>query len=568
MSDIPVYESVLYPVIPDDTKFYKGQIFDPEDNRTVYRTDLNFGPLADSYSETYGYKAFWYPWYWQDRTDICKLPYRLQWPKNYDPNKKYPLMILCNGGYTSGLHTLESITNGIESGVDNVGHMKQASWLYKMWDPTDETSYYHNEKYEAFVMFPQLSDTRHWLAYYVQHITSDNPANDNPIDEDTGKKSPYFLYYSSEDYYYEHRPGSPYRSASVFSIIDMLHGSPMSLDNLFGLDKLVADLVDGTNIFYNDSDVTNTVEVETPNIDPDRIYMSGYSYGAISTVNATFILRDKLAGCIANGATVTMATSSLVNNDWYRTAEINFKKHNDRLADQSWHVPLILTGGKLDDNTDWVHSVQFGDARRKAAQRAGGVDKTYLIGYPSLGHSAKCTQYLMYSDSGRYFDTNNFDEQVTVTTKIDDGYVFGLDWLFEQRKSETPDDPYPILPGDEHSYHGLNILREIIFEQWNRQHDSHPFAAPIKRSIHNLPVNRDNLVRVDGISYYITKTENGISVEKQGDESLDWTVEIPKTEYAIDEIIDLGIIKMRRTKNHDLEIFSETQYLLGANQNA
>jgi len=70
-----------------------------------------------------------------------KLPYRLMYPRNYDPNKTYPLTLSVSG------------SGGI--GADNIKNMEQvilARYLF--------TNYYYDNDFECFSLVPQIPDRK------------------------------------------------------------------------------------------------------------------------------------------------------------------------------------------------------------------------------------------------------------------------------------------------------------------------------------------------------------------------------------------------------------------------
>lgn len=83
------------------------------------------------------------------------MPYRILFPENFDPEKKYPLIIMLHG---SG-----------EVGNDNEAQLKNASW------PFTKTSF--REKYPAIVVFPQCPKNSFWSNVVIQHDSSGTKFN-------------------------------------------------------------------------------------------------------------------------------------------------------------------------------------------------------------------------------------------------------------------------------------------------------------------------------------------------------------------------------------------------------
>lgn len=80
------------------------------------------------------------------------MPYRILFPENFDPEKKYPLIIMLHG---SG-----------ERGNDNEAQLKNASALFT------KTSF--RQKYPAIVVFPQCPANSFWSDVAFSHDSTGN----------------------------------------------------------------------------------------------------------------------------------------------------------------------------------------------------------------------------------------------------------------------------------------------------------------------------------------------------------------------------------------------------------
>jgi predicted peptidase len=83
------------------------------------------------------------------------MPYRILFPDNFDPEKKYPLIVMLHG---SG-----------EKGNDNDAQLKNASW------PFIKNSF--REKYPAIVVFPQCPANSSWTDVVASHDSTGNKFN-------------------------------------------------------------------------------------------------------------------------------------------------------------------------------------------------------------------------------------------------------------------------------------------------------------------------------------------------------------------------------------------------------
>jgi len=451
----------------------------------------DYGPVADVKE----FVGCWHPWTWGITGEQSLLPYRLQWPNNYDSEKAYPLFIMVSGGVVAiGVTGYGQLFNASNSGVDsrnNVGHLDPDTWILQ-YDPDVPGSPYNTEAYEAFVLIPQM--------------TSLAPNGDiyNNID-------------------------SP-RIETKLSTFGGEFDTPRALNDL------VEKLIDGTIVFYADSDVTDLKgglpAFAAGNINADKVYMAGFSLGGGATIHSTYLMRDKLAGVWICGGW-PIGTPSV---DHYQESspdyDRDYAKRLKRRAENAYHIPAIMTAGVNDGM--WDSLLGLYESYSDMASEKGVSFIAYRISKAATAHDE-----VVFTD---LFDTTNFfnpaDTEIQSLTTTQAGYVTPLDWLFSLTKPTTPEDAYPIPDGEYYSVFGLNSVLE-----------SKVAPQTVKRTKHDLPLANDNLVRVEETSYYTEISGSGITVND--------------VQVAFQEEVDLVDYRIKRTAYADLEILTPFQSAIG-----
>ncbi len=195
----------------------------------------------------------------------AKLPYRLMYPRNYDPKKTYPLVLSVSG------------SGGV--GTGNVKNMEKVILARNLF-----TRYYFDREFECFSLVPQIPPSRAIPAPYWPRGDKGKPTRFHP-DWPTVNENGW------------------YTQASIALIRSLL-----------------AD--------------------EKLNIDPDRVYYTGFSYGGKACWEFLKADRDLWAGAICGSGWPIGRAFRPVDETAMQRLKLEVQRYK--------HVPVLIFAGEKD----------------------------------------------------------------------------------------------------------------------------------------------------------------------------------------------------------------------------
>jgi len=335
--------------------------------------------------DAFGYKAFWH--YYKGKGQ----PYRLLYPYNYNPSVSYPLIVMSHGSGELGSDNTKHLMSG--SSIAGLSTNGTEVWRAMSLNNSEASAQYY-QAWPCFVLCPQ-----------------------HPLYEPTDTQQEHYPELSYHRIFYD---AEEFRSAFVDSwstnaVVDLIR-------------KLIA----GTAVFYDNENCTNQVYPEFVNINADKIYILGYSFGAIAAESWLKIGRDIFAAAI-HSATI------VVDSFWSSSSESDESKalrtlRLQREIERYYHIPVLFIFGTGDDYY-WGPRKLLTEYANVAASK-GWTNNAYAVSIPNADHSMNNMAYIL--DNTKKFDPTSNSEQ-----QFGSSGVCGMDWLFSLSKPTTPPDPYP-----------------------------------------------------------------------------------------------------------------------------
>lgn len=334
---------------------------------------FDYGPL----SAINGYEAYWYEY------SGYTYPYRLLYPHNYDPNKSYPLFVVTPGSPLLG--------------DDNINHLYDFPSYIK--GGAAPSANYTNSNYECFVLSFQPPNRLN------------NPLRSNPLDPNSN--------------YYPAANGEKLAFAEIGWGWPLTFREASSVGYSAGLDLnedaisiaaccgLVSAMVYDTDLtWYTKSDLSSyetKIGNRIVNIDPNRLYVGGHSYGSMFTWQCLLTNPHLWAAAMPGDGTIASANVANGAGYWLNpqddTSDNTAKYRNviKRGLERTKHIPVLqyITGDTK--YPGWPELMSGCQEYHNSLE--GAADFLYNEGY--------------YIGSTHYFDSHSFDKL------LNDGVISG-----------------------------------------------------------------------------------------------------------------------------------------------
>ncbi len=367
------------------------------------------GPLV----QVYGHQAFFYGF------DNEFLPYRLLYPKNYNPKKKYPVIINTQGSNQLGRNN----TSNVDSKWVFPFYYYDSTFLTHVQGDFEWTFPYNNEDLECFVLSPQSPTSPQAVQRFL--FNEDSVYYNAPDNGSLGRSTAFHLQHRSMN------ENGWFASACVSLLYAMKEN-----DFIF----YTTDTLDSTTDF----DGNDTSELAAINFDMDRIYYTGFSYGGKGCFEFLKHARELLAG-------VLVCDGFAINNDFTDPSGDEDSMARLRQEVERWkHIPVFMMGGIYKE--DGIGMIDNMRAVMGILEEIGGIG--YLAD-SGKGHDEELLEvayscpYTQPEGTVPYtFDTTTTGE-VELTQDLNPSYgnfMTCMEWLFQQNKQNNPDiepDPYP-----------------------------------------------------------------------------------------------------------------------------
>jgi len=348
-----------------------------------------------------GHEALWYNF------AGMPLPYRLLYPKNYNPDIKYPVIMASHGSGGLG----DNNTANVDSSWDFAYHISNPP--RKNQADYDWTFLYDREDLECFVISPQIPPNP---PFGVDFLYVANYG----LGLVTVPYHPDWIAVNENGWY----------ASGCFSLLYNLDQEDF---------KFYTTSSCNTTIDYYGNDTKNMIK---PNIDRNRIYYTGFSYGGKACFEFLRQGREIFAGIIiCDGWPIGRAYSNPVG-------DTVLMERLDKEVERWKHIPTLMVGG-VSDMKDGMQ------AALDILINKGG--KGYLCtnggghGWP-LVERAWGSPLHFYPDTHpndykpHTFNTSNFGNVIFTQNPSDGIFMTGMEWLFRQNKQNNPEievDPYP-----------------------------------------------------------------------------------------------------------------------------
>lgn len=308
------------------------------------------------------YHFFYHPF------DGDVLAYAIKYPVNYDPNQAYPVMIWGGGNPAVGKHYSQTA-------IDS----KQESAI----NPYDMTHYNNNPSTGSWPW------TSTWLQESISECIYIVPRpNDTPN-------------------WIKHMPLSDENITS--GLEQVVNGTMWKRFNA-AVEDLLISIIDNTVIPYKvmDSDTLDCSDIdetyEYPNIDANRIYVGGWSGGAITALGYLFTFKHLIAGVYALAGQIYRAyadslTPSSVYYNWFSAEHL--KVYAKAVAGLPVFVSVANTGMRYD-------IIALADAVQDACTEHGVPNRFWFMGHNSTGHNYSVEADIPNSSGNRIDTTNHF----------------------------------------------------------------------------------------------------------------------------------------------------------------
>ncbi|MGA2093054.1 MAG: LamG-like jellyroll fold domain-containing protein [Sedimentisphaerales bacterium] len=205
--------------------------------------------------------------------------------------------------------------------------------------------------------------------------------------------------------------------------------------------SLMKDFKDANFRFYTKSDFSEyNGEERRVNIDYNRVYYMGWSWGCIEGSSYLVAGRDLFAGAVLIDCWQSFALDKICN----RFSCNERLELSEKLASRYSHIPVVLISGNVSEQ---YSNSQYHFDRLRAVDT---YNNKYLVVADNNGHSG--ARYVTFNSEALdwRFDITNHDEQIILWSSLpileDINHTSPIKWLLQRQrlpKEQIPPDPYP-----------------------------------------------------------------------------------------------------------------------------